>query len=562
MALAKGLRIKMEAAELAAVKFTEEARSRLTLAIQRHADAQTAFAAEHTLLQETIRRKKAAVSISNAVETRHAECMERHQSRIPFKEASRLVSTAEALPKKPWKLPPKEELSLRYALKSEGLRKAENQALAATEGNEVKARNVAKEGFLADANAEDIVVAPHDDAEDYLQRAQREGEKSDDMGRSQGERAARAAKAALETAKLALVPVQEDTALTMTAAQEGLGTTSYSSGGGYSSGGSYSSGSGSDDADVKAAAAGEKVKADAEAKATADAAAQQEAQSQAEAKKAETDAASKAKQDQDAANAEMAKAKADAEDKAAAKKKKEEDKAVQEKAKAEKKVRKLKEKERAKAQQKKKEEREQKALNRIKLTHTGMHDLKRSNARAQGRLDRHFHESKADLWNTLKRQIQRLERSPGGTAARKVAREIRSGALTLHSIYGEKYAQLEATDPYATSLRHLVKRSWWHHRYKLRVLSMRKEAGCDGIKRKKDLAQCLARQRTLQLQLATALRKKDTVFQAGYAKLQKRHGRQNFIIRKRLITDAYHLALDKFHEAASLKIIGLLEAEP
>lgn len=222
----------------------------------------------------------------------------------------------------------------------------------------------------------------------------------------------------------------------------------------------------------------------------------------------------------------------------------------------------LKKEEEAKAVEKKKEEAEQKALNDIKLTHTGMHDLTRSYKRAQGRLDRHFHQSKADLWDSLKSQIARLERSPGGTAARRAARRIRRGSETLKSTYAARFSQLQADNPYAVALRRAVKESWWHHRYKLRLLEMKRDASCGGIQNKSDLRQCHSRQKALQLQLAASLRAKDTTFQQHYAKLQNGHGRKEFILRKKLIADSYHQALERFHAAASLKIIALLEAEP
>jgi len=561
--LAKGLRIKMEAAELAAVRYTEDARHKLTHAIAMHHEAKATFVKEHALLQEVDRRVKASAVITDAFEERQIACAHGARGhRQSLTEMAGLVATAQALPKRPWRLPKKKELAIRYDASALTLKKIKATALKAAESGSMAAQNAEKGNFLVDSNAEDVIIHQDESADEYAKRAQQEGVIHDNE-KSRKERAVMDANQAMKTAKLALeigtiamaetgdpeidtVKNTSDTNSTVAATANDTAVTA-----------DVTNPSPSNVSDTPAPVAPAPT-ADADAKAAAD----EEAKASADAAKTEANAAAKAKADQDASNVVMAKEKAEADEEEKAKKKKEEAKAASDKAAAEKKVRDVKKKEEAKAAEKKKEEAEQKALNDIKLKHTGMHDLKRSYKRAQGRLDRHFHQSKADLWHSLKKQIARLERSPGGTAARRAAMRIRQGSKTLESIYSARFAQLEATNPYAVALHDAVSESWWHQRYKLRLLGMKSDTTCGSIKVKPDWHQCKSRQKALQLQLAASLRAKDTTFQQHYAKLQSGHGREEFILRRKVIDDSYHQALDRFHTSASLKILALLEAEP
>merc|ERR1712086_938693 len=132
--LAKGLRIKMEAAELAAVRYTEDARHKLTHAIAMHHEAKATFVKEHALLQEVDRRVEASAVITDAFEERQIACAHGARGhRQSLTEVAGLVATAQALPKRPWRLPKKNELAIRYDASALTLKKIKATALKAAE---------------------------------------------------------------------------------------------------------------------------------------------------------------------------------------------------------------------------------------------------------------------------------------------------------------------------------------------------------------------------------------------------------------------------------------------
>lgn len=169
------------------------------------------------------------------------------------------------------------------------------------------------------------------------------------------------------------------------------------------------------------------------------------------------------------------------------------------------------------------EDREKREAEGIRLSHTGKHDLEMSNKRANARLNQAFHGYQKEIYNTVTRGIQRIERSPGGSAARKAARRIREKGKALTAQFSHQVTALEEKSSYAKALKGLVEKAWWHQRFNLRMLSMK------------------AAPKKEKIALAAALRAKDTHFQAAYADLKaKRQGeREQFLAERARLVERY-----------------------
>jgi len=180
-----------------------------------------------------------------------------------------------------------------------------------------------------------------------------------------------------------------------------------------------------------------------------------------------------------------------------------------------------------------------------------------------------------DSWlGRLSTALHRLQRSPGGTAARHAARAIRkkekdairkvqiqsikmaidnekkANALkeqVIRDNYARQFRELERHDKYASALHRIVQNSWWHGMYSQAVKAA--QAKCATLTGD---AYALCTQHVEQNQdwLAHNLRGQDKPFQAQYKHLTEGHAkdRAHYLSKKQDLVTAYRSDMDNQRE--------------
>jgi len=201
-----------------------------------------------------------------------------------------------------------------------------------------------------------------------------------------------------------------------------------------------------------------------------------------------------------------------------------------------------------------------------KLENTGIEDMKLTNMRAAARLENHVMRAKGRLFRTQNRAIRRLQRSEGGTAARKAARKMRADTRdairkvqiqsikmaianekkanqlkeqVIRNTYARQFRQLERSDIYANALHHLVANSWWHGVYGQAVQAAHYK--CDGIGGGDARALCMQHVEENQMWLSKNLRSQDTPFQKAYMGLTKKYSKEraDYLDKRKDLASSY-----------------------
>jgi histone H1/5 len=617
--LLRGTQGQLLRAKLAVQSFTKQAQTKVAEVQQQQAEAKQALDAEQSVLLEVQARAHHTRTFAEKLMHTKKLCesirKREHSTTASLKHLENIKQMAQALPATPWKLTHKQRLQAEYRAATDKVKDVEKDQLAA-------AKSAMKDGTsslgataeAADAAA-DALIGPPANPQQYLHQAVKQAQQvnseelkklepqvsasqraldaqvptpqlqaaitklreadSGDRARAEAQDALQKAQvkpqAAVMTEDKAPVVVPVPVAPTVAAAPALVGDAPPVA----------------DDVappDVAAADAGAaQAAADGAkkvAKAAADAAAAT-AKQQAKLAKVQADAAAKVAQAQQAApaaGAGDAAAKAAAADlktaaakKKAALKKKAADKLAEKKKKAKKKL-KQQQKQAMEKLKKKKARMDKEALAGIpdELEHTGTTAMKLSNARSASRLDRRFMGAKRKLWEQQGKAIDRLERSPGGTAARHAARHMREAAQdevrkyeiqsvrqamqyqqktegakekALRDDYAAKFRDLERSDKYAFALKQLVAESWWHGLYQTSLVQARGK--CDQMASDRQMA-CMKNLQENQIWLAKNLRAKDVVFQKKYAAYKSKHSteREAYLSKKRQLASEYQSRTD------------------